>query len=70
MLEQPDEAAEILDRADQYSLAFEKVAGDSLSLLTKYSLRSDIRSKHYPPNFSHFQGGDRREFRIAVTDLN
>ncbi len=54
MLEQPDEAAEILDRADQYSLAFEKVAGDSLRLLAKYSLKSDIRSKHHPPEFSHF----------------
>ena len=70
MLEQPDEAAEILDRADQYSLAFEKVAGDSLRLLAKYSLKSDIRPKRHPPDFSHFQGGDRREFRIAVTDVN
>ena len=69
MLEQPDEAAEILDRADQHSLAFAKVAGDSLRPLAKYSLKSDIRSKHHPPNFSHFQGGDRREFRIAVTDV-
>ena len=65
MLEQPGETAETLDRADQYSLAFEKVAGDSLRLLSKYSLKSDIRSKHHPPDFSHFQGGDRREFRIA-----
>ena len=70
MLEQPDEASEILDRADQYSPAFEKVAGDSLRLLSKYSLKSDIRTKHHPPDFSHFQGADRREFRIAVTDLN
>ena len=70
MLEQLDEAAEILYRADQYRLAFEMVAGDSLRLLAKYSLKSDIRSKHHPPNSSHFQGGDRLEFRIAVTDLN
>ena len=54
MLEQPDEAAEILYRADQYRLGFEVVAGDSLRLLAKYSLKSDIRSKHHPLGFSHF----------------